>query len=351
MCAVIVIGAVTVGINVQVTQAELQSLGLSPGSFSDVSAKEIERLRLRLERQGIHIPQPRSGGSGANTANLLARAGVSCGLLGVGGDDAWGRLVLSHCEAVSLNFLGRLRSDAVTGYDFCFFSEDGSQSSVMTWGANALLSPEDIDLERIQGAELLVLDGFALSFGPDAEAALTQCAEIAEASGIPFVLTLASTGVIQRHRDFYARFGPKAQMLIGNLEQAAVLLDLNLGLDMGLEAHALRKKLETALAQNPCNIVVTLDAGGAFARFEGKNYFQPTQPLQALDATGAGDSFLASFIVARRRALSIQQALAVGNQIAAQVIQYEGARLPPSVDVTALMQTALLTEAGHFDEV
>jgi ribokinase len=333
MTSVVALGAVTVGINLTASHAELRELGLTPGGYSSISVDRMEEIRLALENSRGTLPDPRSGGSVANTADLLARAGVSCGMMGVGGDDTFGRAFVSNCERASLEFLSELEDGAVTGYDFYFFGDDGARTIVLTHGANSLLSPTRIDLGAVQGSELVLLDGSALSFGPESEAAMARCAQAAEEAGVPFVLTLASTKIVDGYRAFYDTFGPKAQMVVGNLEQAAELV--------GVEPEASLDEVRIELAKTPIDAVVTLDADGAFARFGDEEFLLPTQKIEAVDSTGAGDAFLAAFLVARKKGLSVRKALAVGNIVSGEVIQYEGARLPISLDVPRLMQEAI----------
>jgi len=185
MTSIVALGAVTVGINLAASHTELREFGLTPGGCSNISVDRMEKIRLALENSRGTLPEPRSGGSVANTADLLARAGVSCGMMGFGGDDAFGRAFVSNCERVSLEFISELEEGAVTGYDFYFFGDDGTRTIVLTHGANSLLSPTRIDLGAVQGAELLRLDGFALSFGPESEAAMVRCAQAAEEAGVP----------------------------------------------------------------------------------------------------------------------------------------------------------------------
>jgi ribokinase len=333
MTSVVALGAVTVGINLTASHAELRELGLTPGGYSTISVDRMEEIRLALKNSRGTLPDPRSGGSVANTADLLARAGVSCGMMGVGGNDTFGRAFVSNCERASLEFLSELEDGAVTGYDFYFFGDDGARTIVLTHGANSLLSPTRIDLGAVQGADLLLLDGSALSFGPESEAAMARCAQAAEDAGVPFVLTLASTKIVNGYRAFYDTFGPKAQMVVGNLEQAAELV--------GVEPEASLDEVRIELAKTPIDAVVTLDADGAFARFGDEEFLLPTQKIEAVDSTGAGDAFLAAFLVARKKGLSVRKALAVGNIVSGEVIQYEGARLPMSLDVPGLMQEAI----------
>ncbi len=341
MTSVVALGAITGGINLPASDAELRELGFTPGGYVEISVDRMEELRLALENSRGNLPDPSSGGSVANTADLLARAGVSCGFMGVGGDDTFGRVFVSNFEKASLEFLSELENGAVTGYDFYLYSDAGVRTIVLTHGANSLLSPAWIDIEAIRGAELVLLDGIALDFGPESEAAMLRCVQAAEEKDVSFVLTLASTKVVDDYRAFFDTFGPKAQMVAGNLEQAAVLV--------GLEPEASLDEVRVELAKTSINAVVTLDADGAFARFGDEEFLLPTQKIEAVDSTGAGDNFLAAFLVARMKGLSVRKALAVGNVVAGEVVQYKGARLPIQLDVPGLMQDAIQIAEGLDD--
>ena len=333
MTSVVALGAVTVGIDLPSSHAELRELGLTPGSDSIIPVERMEEIRLALENNRGTLPDPTSGGSVGNTANLLARAGISCGFMGVGGNDTFGRIFVANCERASLEFLSELEDGVVTGYDFYLYDDDGVRTIILTHGANARLSPARIDLEVIQSSDLVLLDGIALSFGPESETAIRRCVQAAEAADVPFVLALAGTEIVDGYRDFFDTFAPKAQMVAGNLEQAAVLV--------GLEPEASLDEVRIELTKTPIDAVVTLDADGAYARFGDEEFLMPTQKIEAVDSTGAGDNFLAAFLVARRQGLSVRQALAVGNVVAGEVIQYQGAQLPIGFDVPALVQEAI----------
>jgi sugar/nucleoside kinase (ribokinase family) len=333
MTSVVALCAVTGGINLITSHAELRELGLIPGSFTILSVDRMEKIRLALENNRGNLPDPRGGGGVANTADLIARAGVTCGIMGVGGDDTFGRAFVSNCERDSLEFLSELEDGAVTGYDFYLVDDDGVRTIILTHGANSLLSPTRTDIGAVQGSELVLLDGSALSFGPESEAAMSRCAQAAEEADVPFVLTLASTKIVDGYRAFYDTFAPRAQMVAGNLEQAAVLV--------GLEPDVALDEVRIELAKTPIDAVVTLDAHGAFARFGDEEFLLPTQEIEVVDSTGAGDAFLAAFLVAKKKGLSVREALAVGNIVSGEVIQHEGARLPISLDVPRLVQEAI----------
>lgn len=341
MTSIVALGSVTVGIDLPSSKAELRALGLTPGSDSIIPVERMEEIRRALEKNRGTLPVPTSGGSVANTADLIARAGVSCGFMGVGGNDPFGRLFVANCELASLKFLSKLEEGAVTGYDFYLYDEDEARTIILTYGANALLSPARLDLEAVQSAELLLLDAIALSFGAESEAAVMRCIEAAQAADVPFVLALAGTAIVEDYRDFFETFAPQAHMVAANREQVAVLV--------GLSPQASLEAVRTNLAKTPIDAVVTLDSGGAFARVGGEEFFVPTQKIEALDSVGAGDNFLGAFLVARKHGLSVRQSLAVGNAVAREVIQVHGARLPLSRDVPSLMREVMQNAKSLHD--
>ncbi len=339
MTSVVALGAVTVGIDLPSSRTELHELGLTPGSEAVIPVERMEQIRIALENKRGTLPRPTSGGSVGNTANLLARADIRCGFMGAGGNDPFGRIFVANCEQASLAFLSELEDSAMTGYDFYLYDEDAGRTIILTHGANALLNPDHLDLEAIQNSDLVLLDGIALSFGPESEAAVVACAQAAAAAEVPFVLALAGTEIVEDYRDFFTTFAPKAQMVAGNLAQAAVL--------GGLAPAASLEEVRNALTETSIDAVVTLDAAGAFARFGDEEIIMPTRKIEAVDPTGAGDNFLAAFLVARSQGLPVSQALAVGNVVAGEVIQTKGAQLPASTDVRGLMQKAIRIAESH----
>jgi len=341
MPSVVALGAITGGTNLTVTDEDLHELGLVPGSFSILSGEGMQEVHRMLEARRGRLPEPRVGGSVANSADFIARAGVSCGLLGLGGNDAFGRAYVANCKRTSLAFLSELIDGAVTGHDFYFDGDDGTRTIVWTAGANALLSPDRVDVDVIRNAELVLLDGGALDFGPDSEAAVAHCARTAEDAGVPFVLTLASSSIVDDYRAFFDTYAPRARMVAGNLEQTAVLL--------GLAPGASLDEVRSALARISVDALVTLDADGAFARFGDDEVSAPTRKIQPVDSVGAGDSFLGAFIVARMKGLSVRKALTVGNVVSGQVIRIQAARLPIGFDVPGLMEEAERMAEGLGD--
>lgn len=334
MTSIIALTTMTGGTNVTVRKAELQELGLEQGKFTVLSGNDMDGIRLNLAKtRGGVLPLPRSGGSVANTADLIARAGLDCGILALGGNDAFGKSIVDDGLNASMKMLLPLKDGAVTGYDFYLEDEEGVRTILLTHGANAQLGPKDIDETLIQNADLVILDGCLLICGPEPHAALAHCAQLAQKYKTPFVLTLGSIGIVNAFHDLFLQHAPRAQFVAGNREQTAALL--------GLDTTTSLEPLQETLFETEIDAIVTLDAEGVFARFGDQSFLTPTAKVNVVDSVGAGDNFLGAFIVAQQRGFSIQKSLEVGNFLAGHVIQYPSARLPLDIDIAELIRQVL----------
>jgi len=77
--------------------------------------------------------------------------------------------------------------------------------------------------------------------------------------------------------------------------------------------------------RGPGTVVVTRGAAGALAMIGGRAYRQDVAPTEVVDTLGAGDGFIAGFLVARLTGAEPQEALGAGARNAARVCTYRGA--------------------------
>jgi fructoselysine 6-kinase len=87
-------------------------------------------------------------------------------------------------------------------------------------------------------------------------------------------------------------------------------------------AHAVG---EAALSKGATLAVVTLGAEGSIAFVSGNGEIkQPAMQVDAIDTTGAGDSFIAGFIAAFLQSLDVPAAMAAGAAWAARTCLHFG---------------------------
>lgn len=332
MTSILALGSVTVDQNIRISDEQMKTIGVAPDSILLVEDSEMFSLRMKLEGLAIPLPEIVSGGSVGNTTNLLARAGEETGFFGVGGSDHFGNKFKGDCKRVGTQFLYPLQSGLVTGHNFCFSSEEGKSTIVWTPGSNRFIAPSLLEDSLFREAVVVLLDGFICANSACGEETIDRAIKLAKRTGTPYVMTLASVDVVSSHREMFLRNIGEASLVAGNLSQAAALL--------GLPLDAPAFTVLPALARIAPNTLITLGSAGAHVTHGDEQYQTGIRKVPVLDTTGAGDSFLGGYLVARQRGFSAPRALEIATFIAGELVRYHGPRLPDSVDALNLFHQA-----------
>ncbi|MEO3828973.1 ribokinase [Actinomadura sp. B10D3] len=248
------------------------------------------------------------GGKGANQAVAAARLGGRAGIVGRVGDDGHGALLRAALAAdgVALDHLVTT-PDAPTGVALITIGPDGDNSIIVSPGANARLSPGDVEdaREMIAGAAVV---SFQLEVPlPAVEAA----ASAAERAGGRVVLNLSPPAPIPD--GLLALCDP----LVVNEHEAAFLL--------GGDGDPAR--MAAALAgSGPRSVVVTLGADGVVVAAGGGTTAVPSPKAKAVDTTGAGDAFTAALCLRLARGDALPDAAAYATRAGAAAVRKQGAQ-------------------------
>ena len=131
------------------------------------------------------------GGSAANTAAWLVRAGLPTTFVGRVGDDALGRRALDELTAAGVDLAVSVDPDRPTGTCIVLVDVDGERTMVPSAGANAGLGDVAVPAELFDPDSLLHLSGYALFTAGSRPAALDALA-LARAAGCPISVDTAS---------------------------------------------------------------------------------------------------------------------------------------------------------------
>ena len=243
------------------------------------------------------------GGKGANQALAAKRLGADVSLVARVGDDANAgeALALLSAGAVDLSACDR---DAMvpTGIALIAVSADGENQIVVAPGANRFLQPEMLSLP---GADALICQ---------LEVPVETLLHAAESFDGFFCINLAPA------MDVPAALIRRADLLVVNETEAAFYGE--------------------ALAQCEGLIATTFGAGGAVLS-KGGDAIAKTKPpaIEAVDTTGAGDTFTAALTLALLEDQDVQAALEFACAAGAAAATKQGAQpsLPFRADVEALL--------------
>jgi ribokinase len=215
------------------------------------------------------------GGKGSNQAVAARRMGAAVWLVGCLGDDAHAPKVRQALEAdgVDLTHL-RVRAGETTGLALITVAEGGENTIVVAPGANAGLSPEQV---REAGATIASC-GVLLAQLEVPVASVLEAARIAREHGRAVILNAAPARQLP---DELLRL---VDVLVVNRTEATRLLAVDPATDPARVALSLPEL-------GPPVAVLTLGAQGAILNHRGRRRRILPHPVQAIDATGAGDAF------------------------------------------------------------
>ncbi|MFE7323944.1 ribokinase [Streptomyces sp. NPDC057565] len=262
------------------------------------------------------------GGKGGNQAVAAARLGAKTALLARVGDDAHGRLLLESQREAGVDTGGVLVGGAPTGVALITVDPSGDNSIVVSPGANARLTPDDIRAaaDLLAGARVV---------SAQLEIPLETVAEVARTRppGARFVLNPSPPAPLPD--DVLAACDP----LVVNEHEARFVLGASAGPGPEDWARAL-------LALGPQSVVITLGADGALVA-DGRTDAVariPSPRVDAVDTTGAGDAFTAALAWRLSLGEDIATAAAFAVRVGAAAVTREGAQasFPTAEEVSAL---------------
>lgn len=270
-----------------------------------------------------------AGGKGANQSVAAARLGARTALLARVGDDAHGRLLLDSQRAAGVDTTGVLVGGAPTGVALITVDPSGDNSIVVSPGANAHLSPEDVRAAKDLFAAARVVS-------VQLEIPLDTVAEAARALPADARFVLNPSPPAPLPAEVLAACDP----LVVNEHEARVILDDSGRTPSGPDPEDRARAL---LGLGPRSVVVTLGAAGALVAYAGRGMDAecvrvPSPRVDAVDTTGAGDACTAA--LAWRLALGddLPTAAAFAVRVGAAAVTARGAQesFPTLAQVSAI---------------
>ena len=247
------------------------------------------------ERSPSEVEQPftaRPGGAPANVAVAAARLGVESGFIGRVGDDLFGDFILHALAASGVDTSAILRDPPPTRTTLAFVevSEDGDREFTFyrsVPAADELLAPEDIKRESLSGASFANFGSIPLIKDP-VRSATRKFAELANEMDVAVAFDVNLRANLWDSLDAFR----EAVDPLLDLSTVIKLSEDELSPVLGVEdpGGAADRLLERGVSL----ALVSMGGEGAFYATRTFRGEAPAFRIDKLvDATGAGDAFLA----------------------------------------------------------
>jgi sugar/nucleoside kinase (ribokinase family) len=226
------------------------------------------------------------GGSGTNVIVQLARLGSSCAYIGKVGDDQLGSDVLASLKTENVDISGMVvQHGGTTLHTRIVVDRQGDKFIMLDMGNTfSALSRDEIDFESIKNSKVFYTDLFPL------DAALTGL-KYAHEAGLKTIFNM------QAQLTTYESMGANRDVILNCLKYLDVFAPCRDGLYELAGTEDLNQCLSFIRPYFKGIFVVTLGAKGSAAWDTENRYFEtPAKKVMPVDTTGAGDSWIGSFI-------------------------------------------------------
>jgi 5-dehydro-2-deoxygluconokinase len=272
------------------------------------------------------------GGSSANIAVALTRAGGEAALLTCVSDDAVGRYCLSQLNAFGIDHthVRAVAGDPRTSLAVVETRDEGCQSVIYrNNAADFAMTIADVQAVNYSRFGALITTGTVFAAEPSRSAAF-RAFDLARASGLPLILDV----------DYRPYSWTSAALAAKVYSRAAALCDIIVGNDVefGFVAGHPDKGLDKArslVAEGAQVVVYKMGEKGAITLTKKSEARTGIFRTAALKPTGAGDAFLGNLVASLGRGCPLETCVLRGSAAAAMVVARIGCApaMPTSVEL------------------
>jgi ribokinase len=275
-------------------------------------------------------------GGATNVAITAARLGLKVGCLGEIGSDRFGRVVLEGLEREGIDVSGvRITPGAETPVAGVVVDAQGEPAYLGYGGSLQLKRFPNGWRVPLEGADGLFVGGWAeYEWTPKI---ILAGMRIAQAANIP-VFFDPGPGNPAVDSSWWEEALEHSDFFLATESEARNLTDIE---DPLVSAQQILEK-------GPGMVVIKRGAAGCFFLTEDGEHIAPGFPVQARDATGAGDSLNAAVIYATLKGMSLEETGKLANATGAAKVQKLGTghNVPTVDEIRAILERFGIDDKG-----
>ncbi len=255
------------------------------------------------------------GGMALNTAVTVAKIGKApVGLISCIGEDNSGQflkdgLLKNHIDISQMCYT----RTASTGTAICFIHPDGERSMVLCLAANHQLDEEKIDYRVFSAGDILHFGGSMVSNGTRGES-LARILKKLKQADVTISLDTCWDGT-----------GQWAKLLDPCLPYVDIFETNKEEAKMYSGTENVEDALDYFASFGPRIVIVKMGSEGAWIKSDEFNGTIPVFNVNAVDATGAGDSFNGGFLFGMVHGWPVEQAAVFASAVGAKCVTEYGA--------------------------
>jgi len=306
-------------VNLRIPEGDLDLLAIGETLVDLISIEEADSL---FEAQAF---EKYLGGSPANIATYVAKLGGQSTIISKTGIGAFGQFLKAELQHAGVN-TDYIVMDHHVHTSVIFISRTkGTPDFEAFRDGDFRLEPSEVREEAIERARVVHASMWPLSREPS-RSAVEQAFKMAQEHGK--IISLDPNYSAQIWPDY-----PEAKAVIRHMMSYATMTKPSL--DDAKRLFGEDGSVEDYIARfhdmGPEVVVLTMGADGLVLSVEGEDTFISAQPIDVVDATGAGDAFWAGFIVALLDGKPLKQCALFAREVVGRKLTTVGP-LPDDID-------------------
>ena len=287
----------------------LTKYNLPPGSMQHVDAKTGNTIWYDLKEIGVQYV---AGGSAANTVSATSILGMPSGFIGKVGDDELGSL-FRQAQLQNGIKSNLLVGTVASGRAMVFITAPNADRTFATYlGAALQLGPDDLKPEYFEGYDYLHVEGYLVQN----QYLVLRAVEMGRERGMTISLDMASYNVVESNNVFLHDIVRNyVNIVFANETEAASF------------THRPPREALQAMSEMTDIAVVKIGKDGSMVQRGDEFHFVDPWPGEAVDATGAGDTYAAGFLYAHAAGMPLKTCGEVGSALAAKVVEVIGTKI------------------------
>ena len=274
-----------------------------PGSIMADITGYAKHLPIGGESAFGELLRTSPGGKGSNQMIAAHRAGAEALLIGCTGNDGQAAMVTDfyNAEGIPTKYVRRV-AESFTGTALIEVDTTTAQNRILVVpGANLCVSKDDVINASCDIANCdIVLAQLEIPDEP-----ILESAKLAKANGKTFILNPAP------YRVFPEELFPMIDYFTPNETEAEYFSGVHIE-SVEDASYAAKVLIQKGIK----NVIITLGSKGAFYSNGEKELFVPSFKVEAVETTGAGDSFNGAFAVAIGEGMDVGSAMRFANAAA-----------------------------------
>ena len=305
------LGNPLVDVIVHVDDEMHDELGLAKGTMNLV---DLDRQKQILDKTSHKTPLVALGGSCANSMVMIAQLGGRSAFCGNLGSDEFAKEYEHQLTKAGVTSFTN-KTPGMTGSTIILVTPDAERTMNTHLGQCQELTKEAVNLEAIKLSKYLYVEGY-LWDTPKQQEAVLHALDHAKKHGIQIALSLSDAFVVSRHKEAFVKLlKDYVDLVFCNEAEAGTMTD-----------QTDPDKMIEVLHQWVPHVVLTLGKKGSKIMLDGTLYQVDAVSVEALDTTGAGDSFAAGYLFGLTQGYEIAAAGRLASHSAAAVVGQIGPR-------------------------